>query len=183
MAAVPLRIGRTGAEVMSPPRPHQTLDRPSAAWSEFPSLWLDACEVRRPAGPRVHQPVGLPWAQLVKRAFDIAVALDLSSLAFPLCGSSPCSSGLAPPGPVFYSQDRIGGQAAAASRPGSSARMCPDADQVLEQYLAEHPDLRAEWQANHKLQRRPADHLDRPLAAASRAWTSCRSCGTCCSAR
>ncbi len=57
-------------------------------------------------------------------------------------------------GPVFYSQRRIGrgGQYFSAWKFRS---MVSNADAVLKDYLAQHPELREEWERDHKLKNDP----------------------------
>src|SRR5262249_30135388 len=61
---------------------------------------------------------------------------------------------LSSPGPIFYSQKRIGlgGRIFSAWKFRS---MVPDAEKVLQQYLDSDPEIRREWVTTHKLKNDP----------------------------
>jgi len=58
------------------------------------------------------------------------------------------------PGPIFYSQARIG-RNGRRFRAWKFRSMVIDADKLLETYLAQHPELRKEWARDHKLKKDP----------------------------
>jgi lipopolysaccharide/colanic/teichoic acid biosynthesis glycosyltransferase len=58
------------------------------------------------------------------------------------------------PGPVFYSHRRICKGGAFFSM-WKFRTMCVNSAEVLEAYLAEHPEARAEWNRTHKLRHDP----------------------------
>lgn len=92
--------------------------------------------------------------QALKRLFDIVFA-GLGLLAFaPVFALAAAAIRLSSPGPVFYGQTRRGrnGQ---VFRAWKFRTMVPNADKVLEAHLSAHPDLRAEWERDHKLRRDP----------------------------
>src|SRR5262249_30434502 len=120
----------------------------------FPSLWLEACEAaRRPAltiTNRLRSGSSLP----LKRMLDLSVALTLGLAVLPLVGLIVLLIRLSSPGPIFYGQERIG-RFGRRFKAWKFRTMFPDADALLARYLTEHPELAAEWQANHKLRRDP----------------------------
>lgn len=93
-------------------------------------------------------------APVVKRAFDIVSALGLLSVAVPLGLVIATAIRLETRGPVLYRQTRIGrgGRRFALWKFRS---MAVNSQELLERYLAEHPDLLAEWEATHKLKDDP----------------------------
>jgi len=93
------------------------------------------------------------WRERVKRVFDVVVASALLVLLTPLFGAISCCV-LRTGRPVFYRHPRIG----RAGRPFECLKfrtMVPDADRVLADYLATHPDCRAEWRGQRKLRNDP----------------------------
>ena len=91
------------------------------------------------------------WA---KRLVDIVLCLLGAVLALPLCLFVAALIRLDSRGPAFYRQRRIGykGRRFTAWKFRS---MVQSADAVLEDYLAGHPALRAEWEREHKLKNDP----------------------------
>lgn len=90
----------------------------------------------------------------VKRALDVIVSLSVMLMASPLLLGIAAAIRLSSPGPIFYSQERIGrgGRKFAAWKFRS---MLPDADRLLQHHLDHDPELRREWQATHKLKHDP----------------------------
>ena len=58
------------------------------------------------------------------------------------------------PGPIFYSHRRIGRNGAFFSM-WKFRTMCENSAEVLEEYLARHPQARSEWSRTHKLRYDP----------------------------
>jgi Undecaprenyl-phosphate galactose phosphotransferase WbaP len=88
--------------------------------------------------------------QVLKRLFDLSIALPIFLALTPLFLIIALLSRLSSPGPIFYGQKRVG-------RNGKEfmawkfRTMVPDADRVLEEHLVASPELRAEWEVNRKL--------------------------------
>lgn len=95
-----------------------------------------------------------PVNRFVKRALDLA-AVSLGGLAIsPVLLVLAAAVYLDSPGPVFFGHTRIG----KGGRPFKAWKfrtMVPGAEAILESYLAQHPELRAEWAATQKLQNDP----------------------------
>lgn len=92
--------------------------------------------------------------KLVKRSIDLIAAsagLILLSPFFLLVG---VLIRLSSPGPVFYSQSRIG-YGGALFRAWKFRTMCQDADQLLDAHLNSRPELREEWACEQKLKSDP----------------------------
>ncbi|WP_071674975.1 sugar transferase [Nioella nitratireducens] len=89
-----------------------------------------------------------------KRVLDLAIIALVAVPALLLIGVFAAILKLREGGAVFYCQERIG-------RNGRSFRMwklrtmVPDADKVLETYLSDHPEARAEWDRHQKLRNDP----------------------------
>ncbi|MDX1948457.1 MAG: undecaprenyl-phosphate galactose phosphotransferase WbaP [Pirellulaceae bacterium] len=123
-------------------------------WGQFPTLWTQAAEVAGVAGLSVTNRLATCWARTAKRSFDLAITLALGLAALPVFALLSVLVRLSSPGPVFYSQERIGLHGR-RFRAWKFRSMLANADEVLAQHLAENPDLMAEWQATHKLKRDP----------------------------
>jgi Undecaprenyl-phosphate galactose phosphotransferase WbaP len=121
---------------------------------QFPSMWLEACEAARRPALTVTNRLSLGWSTPVKRAFDLLVTSVLGLLALPIIGLIVLLIRLGSPGPIFYGQERIG-RYGRRFKAWKFRTMLPNADAVLAEYLAAHPDLAAEWKANHKLKDDP----------------------------
>jgi Undecaprenyl-phosphate galactose phosphotransferase WbaP len=122
--------------------------------SNFSSLWVNPKSVGGMLGLEVCQQALVPEKQWPKRALDLTLTLLGSVLVLPLVVLIAVWIKLDSPGPVFYSQQRIGqnGRTFHAWKFRSMAR---DADRVLSRCLALDPRLREEWEQNHKLRNDP----------------------------
>ena len=92
--------------------------------------------------------------KVIKRACDVLFVLLLTPLILLTLGAVSAVVVLSSPGPVFYSHRRI--------RKGGSffsmwkfRTMCVNSVEVLEDYLAQHPEAHAEWNETHKLRKDP----------------------------
>ncbi len=91
---------------------------------------------------------------VVKRALDILLIVLASPVIVSVCIVLALSVVLSSPGPVFFSHRRIGKGGIFFSM-WKFRTMCTNSQEVLEQHLADHPEQRAEWAANHKLRNDP----------------------------
>ncbi len=108
-------------------------------------------EVERPEGSVVVRMS--PYRKVWKRAVDVAFVLLASPILLPLTvilallirlnGHSP-----------FYVQRRVGREGK-AFRMWKFQTMVPDAERVLEAYIADNPEARSEWTAHQKLKNDP----------------------------
>lgn len=93
------------------------------------------------------------YAQYFKRILDICFILITAPIVLPIVALFAFLTSR-DGGPAFYAQKRIG-------RDGRNFNcwkirsMVVDADQVLEQYLAENPEANAEWLVSQKLRNDP----------------------------
>ncbi len=94
------------------------------------------------------------WEMALNRLLDIALIILFSPVIPAVFGLLALLIKLDSRGPVFYHHPRIG-------RNGDDFKvlkfrtMSPDADQVLEHYFNNHPELRAEWEMTQKLKDDP----------------------------
>ena len=89
-----------------------------------------------------------------KRTVDLALTTLGGILLMPLVAVIAALIKFASPGPVFYSQTRIG----LGQRPFSAWKfrtMVVDSERVLNEHLARDPRARQEWQQNRKLRNDP----------------------------
>jgi len=94
------------------------------------------------------------WRALLKRAADIVVAAVALLIASPVLLAIIAAIRLTSPGPIFYSQGRVGRRGIIF--PAWKFRsMVPNADQILRQHLDSDPGLRREWTETHKLKNDP----------------------------
>ena len=89
-----------------------------------------------------------------KRVLDIALALAVGVLAGPLCLALSLFGQLESPGPIFYSQRRIGlnGTPFHAYKFRS---MVMNSEALLAEHFRSHPEAREEWQRTQKLKNDP----------------------------
>lgn len=94
------------------------------------------------------------YCRIVKRTFDFVVA-TLGSLAIsPFLIAIACAIKYSSPGPVLYSQKRLG-ENGKHFRCWKFRSMVPDADIKLKEYLASNPEARKEWDESQKLKNDP----------------------------
>ena len=117
-------------------------------------MWDRATTIGPVCGLLLSSPRHGGLSTFLKRAIDLIVTLCVLLLASPLLLGIAAAIRLGSPGPIFYSQERIGrgGRKFAVWKFRS---MLPDADQLLQQHLDSDPELRREWEATHKLKRDP----------------------------
>ena len=91
---------------------------------------------------------------VVKRVVDVTLVLLATPILVPFLLVVSALVVLSSPGPVFYSHRRIRKNGEFFSM-WKFRTMCQNSAEVLEQYLAKHPEARAEWNKAHKLKRDP----------------------------
>ena len=92
--------------------------------------------------------------RLIKRAIDLLLAIVCLPVLLPVIGVVALAVRLSSPGPIFFSHRRIRGHGRFFSM-WKFRTMCVNSAEVLENYLAAHPDARAEWKKDHKLKHDP----------------------------
>ncbi len=92
--------------------------------------------------------------RIIKRCFDVLLVLISAPVTLPLLAIVSAVVMLSSRGPVFYSHRRIRRNGAFFSM-WKFRTMCVNSAEVLEDYLASHPDAHVEWNQTHKLRRDP----------------------------
>lgn len=102
---------------------------------------------------RLYNNLSRPWPRRIKRCFDLVVGsllLFLTAPLFALIGWRLKRKS----GPVFFGHTRIG-MGGRRFKCLKFRTMMPNADKVLDDHLAAHPELREEWETHHKLRKDP----------------------------
>lgn len=109
-----------------------------------------------------------PRQRLVKRTFDVSIVLILSVLVAPVLLVLAALVKGSSRGPVFFAQDRIG-RGGKKFRMWKFRTMCPGAEEILEDYLQDCPELRLQWEMERKLENDPriTDRVGRFLRKSS----------------
>jgi lipopolysaccharide/colanic/teichoic acid biosynthesis glycosyltransferase len=92
--------------------------------------------------------------RVIKRSLDVLLVLILMPVILLVLGLVSAVVRISSPGPIFYSHRRIRKGGAFFSM-WKFRTMCVNSAEVLEDYLAEHPEARAEWNKTHKLREDP----------------------------
>ncbi|MCM2369221.1 exopolysaccharide biosynthesis polyprenyl glycosylphosphotransferase [Aporhodopirellula aestuarii] len=95
-----------------------------------------------------------PQAMIAKRAMDLILVVGAMPFWIPVMVLIGLAIKLTDPGPIFYRQSRVG----RFRQPFDALKfrsMCCDADRKLNEYLSNNPEMKAEWDATHKLQNDP----------------------------
>jgi len=92
--------------------------------------------------------------RVIKRVLDLLLVLVSMPVTLLVLGIVAMMVALSSPGPIFYSHRRIRRHGAFFSM-WKFRTMCVNSAEVLEKYLAEHPEAKAEWSKSHKLRHDP----------------------------
>jgi Undecaprenyl-phosphate galactose phosphotransferase WbaP len=92
--------------------------------------------------------------RVLKRGLDVFLIVVTSPLLLLLIALVAAAVRLSSPGPIFFSHRRIRRHGAFFSM-WKFRTMCVNSTEVLEDYLAAHPEARAEWRQTHKLKDDP----------------------------
>ena len=120
----------------------------------FSSLWVDSKSVGGMVGLELRQQVLLSDYGVVKRCLDLFITVLGCLLTAPILLLVAIWIKLDSRGPLFYGQTRIG-QNGVPFKAWKFRSMVMNADTKLAAYLAEHPELRDEWERDHKLRNDP----------------------------
>ena len=120
----------------------------------LPSLWARTRTLGSAIGIELRFDLGQRRSRVLKRAFDLAVAVPAALLVAPIVGVAALAIQCVDPGPPFYRQERIG-RNGALFRMLKLRSMYRDAEQRLAQHLCADPRAREEWRQYFKLRRDP----------------------------
>jgi len=102
------------------------------------------------AGIHLQQNLMLPLPQLTKRCIDLVLSIVGGILLLPLFFYLAVAVKMSSRGRIFYGHKRIG-RYGETFKAWKFRTMFQDSNQVLELYLEANPDLREEWERDHKL--------------------------------
>ncbi|KLU01299.1 Undecaprenyl-phosphate galactosephosphotransferase [Rhodopirellula islandica] len=95
-----------------------------------------------------------PKAQVVKRAMDLILVIGSMPFWLPVMAAIGVAIKVMDPGPVFYCQSRVGRYRKPFQAMKFRSMVC-NADEKLREYLDTRPEMKAEWEATHKLRNDP----------------------------
>lgn len=118
------------------------------------SLGVDTMDFAGVVGLHARQNLLLRRNQIAKRCIDLLILVPASLVALPLTGLAIIWIQLVSKGSPFYAQIREGYQGRKI-KVWKLRTMYPNADELLERHLKEHPEAREEWEKFYKLKRDP----------------------------
>lgn len=121
---------------------------------EFSSLWVEAKDMGGMLGLEVRQRLLLPGPRFAKFSIDLAATLIGGLFLLPVIGLIALLIKLDSPGPIFYTQTRIG-QGGEHFKAWKFRTMVRNADYALKDYLEKHPELQEAWLRDQKLRYDP----------------------------
>jgi Undecaprenyl-phosphate galactose phosphotransferase WbaP len=122
--------------------------------SDVTNGWTRHQQFEGLAGVQIQQNLMLPTPRITKRIMDLIGALIGGILLLPLLFYIAVAVKMSSRGPILYGHDRIG-KNGKHFKAWKFRSMFQDSSLVLEQYLEAHPDLRDEWERDHKLRYDP----------------------------
>lgn len=122
--------------------------------SDVSSGWAKHQQFEGLAGVQIQQNLMLPLPRLTKRCMDLVASLIGGILLLPLLFYIAVAVKMSSRGPILYGHDRIG-KDGRHFRAWKFRSMFENSSDVLEYYLEQHPDLREEWEKDHKLRHDP----------------------------
>lgn len=118
------------------------------------SLWVSAREYAGYLGLEIRHSLLSKPSALLKRAVDLFVVGVMAPVLLIITLLLALAIRVDSPGPVFFSHRRIG-KSGQAIRVWKFRTMVKDAEPVLQSYLQTHPQIREEWEREHKLKDDP----------------------------
>ncbi len=118
--------------------------------ARFGSIWFTPLHLVEQLGLEVTHRLIDPTQQAIKRSIDLILILITLPVLIPLFGLIAIAIKLDSPGPVFYTQKRIGHHGKEI-RMWKFRSMVLNAEMVLKTHLEQNEALRNEWESNFKL--------------------------------
>lgn len=106
------------------------------------------------SGFMIEQHLLLPIPAMIKRGMDLVIATLASVVLVPLFVVLSIAIKFTSKGPVFYKHTRVG-KGNSRFQAWKFRTMVQDADKMIAEYLQQHPELREEWERDHKLKKDP----------------------------
>jgi Undecaprenyl-phosphate galactose phosphotransferase WbaP len=122
--------------------------------SGLQSLWTVSRDLGGVLGIELRKNLLLRKNRILKRFLDYAIVIPAFVLALPVLTISVIIIKIVSPGPAFFRQEREG-SGGRAIRVWKLRTMYPNAEQVLQDYLAKNPEERAIWNRYFKLKKDP----------------------------
>jgi Undecaprenyl-phosphate galactose phosphotransferase WbaP len=117
-------------------------------------MWVRTRTIDTMIGVEIRRNLCSRQNRLLKRTFDILLAIPIALLVLPAVALAALMVKLVDPGPAFYVQKRIG-QNGTIVKVLKLRTMYADSERLLEEHLRRDPQARAEWQRFFKLRRDP----------------------------
>ena len=122
--------------------------------SNLSSLWVDVTDLLGRPALKVRYHLLDKGPQLIKRMLEMVSVCLILLITLPFTLIASLLVYLEDRGPVFYTQDRLG-QNGKHFKLLKFRTMVMDAESILDQYLAENPEARKEYEEFHKLEKDP----------------------------
>jgi Undecaprenyl-phosphate galactose phosphotransferase WbaP len=122
--------------------------------TQFPSLWVSTRDLSGILALELPQNLLLRRNRVIKQISDYVLTIPLFFLSLPVLMLAAVAIKVSSRGPIFYAQERegLGHQ---RFRMWKLRTMYRDAEDRLEDHLAENPKYRAEWDNHMKLKHDP----------------------------
>jgi Undecaprenyl-phosphate galactose phosphotransferase WbaP len=117
-------------------------------------LWVHTRTIESIIGIEIRRNLCSWQNRLLKRTFDILLAIPIALLVLPAVALAALMIKLVDPGPAFYVQRRIG-QNGTIVKVLKLRTMYADSERLLEEHLRRDPQARAVWQRFFKLRHDP----------------------------
>lgn len=121
----------------------------------MPTMWAGLFDTAGLAGIHIQDRLLFPFQRHLKRLSDIAGAAVLLLFSSPLVLIIAMWVKVASPGPVFYQHHGRIGRSGQEFGAWKIRTMVLHSDDILQQYLATHPEAQAEWARDLKLKNDP----------------------------
>ncbi|MCA9040373.1 MAG: undecaprenyl-phosphate galactose phosphotransferase WbaP [Planctomycetaceae bacterium] len=121
---------------------------------QIPTLWNRCHDCNGLTGINIQERLMLPWPRLLKRTIDIALTVVGGLLISPFLVLIALCIKFSSPGPILIPTKRVG-RNGKEIYPLKFRSMVSNADDVLNKYLEENPEMRAEWTKIRKLKNDP----------------------------
>jgi Undecaprenyl-phosphate galactose phosphotransferase WbaP len=118
------------------------------------NIWMSVRDFGGILGFATSNRLNMFWNLWIKRFMDISIVILASIILFPLLICIAILVKISSPGPVLYSQQRVG-QNGKPFRAYKFRSMVIDADKKLQQLLAENESIRKEWELYQKIKNDP----------------------------
>jgi Undecaprenyl-phosphate galactose phosphotransferase WbaP len=118
------------------------------------NIWMSVRDFDGILGFGASHKLKMSWNLAIKRFSDLSIVIIGGIVILPLLAGIALLVKISSPGPVLYSHRRLGRN----GRPFKAYKfrsMVNNSQEVLEKMLSQSPEVRAEWEANHKLKDDP----------------------------